>query len=201
MSTCPPFHTHLSTFSQIKMLTEEQLAKLDEYKGSITNVYDLYRFLSGKEFREGQEEMARVKWNNFELEGEIKFVRDSFPYNYDQAVTILGFDDKTFCHVKKVYHEINSVVLAKYDIKLHMNSDTLYGNGFNRKKVIQHVLKTEFPNVDPMIDLDRASNVFQKFIHDQKPELYKYLDDVIKKGVFGALKEESNKRVKETLSE
>jgi len=181
------------------MLTEEQIAKLDEYKG-YPFADSIYEFLTGKSWTIGQEEMARLKWDNYELEGDIKLLREQFPYNYDQAVTILGTEDKTFCHVKKVYDEFNNVVLAKYDIKLQETIDSLiYGSG--RKKIILYALKTEFPNVNPMIDLGRASNVFRTFVQDQKPELYKYLEDVIKKGVIGALIEESKKRVKKTLSE
>lgn len=206
----------MSTLSQIKMLTEEQIAKLDEYKGSATSVYDLYRFLTGQPLPFEQEEMAQVKWDNSELEDEIKLLREQFPYNYDQAVTIFGNDGQTFWHVQKVIDEINRDVMAKYDMKLNFISDN-DGRGLDLKKIIRHVLKTEFPNADPTIDLEKAKDVFETFIYMQKPELFKYLEDVIKKCemekekveeeyalVIKKLKEESqncNKRVRETLKE
>ncbi len=198
------------------MLTEEQIAKLDEYKGSITNVYDLYRFLTGKPLFFEQEEMAQVKWDNSELEGEIKLLREKFPYNYDQAVTIFGNDGQTFWHVEKVIDEINRDVMTKYDMKLNFISDNK-GHGLDREKIILHALKTEFPNADPTIDLEKAKDVFETFVYMQTPELYKYLEDVIKKCemenekieeeyalVMKKLKEElqnCNKRVMETLKE
>jgi len=198
------------------MLTEEQIAKLDKYKDDPTRAYNLYKFLTGKPLPLEQEEMAREKWDNFELEDEFKLLREKFPYNYDQAVTIFGNDGQTFWHVEKVIDEINRVVMAKYDMKLNFISDN-DGRGLDRKNIIRHVLKTEFPNADSTIDLNQAKDVFETFVYMQKPELYKYLEDVIKKCemenekieeeyalVMKKLKEESQnctKRVMETLKE